>query len=66
MNKNTIGVIFLIIGILVLLVSVISDFIGLPKLLGLGHDPGFGPYQIIGMVLGIILGGIGWLLKGKN
>ena len=66
MNKNLLGSILLRVGLVILLVSLLSDLIALPKFLGLGHDPEFGPYQIIGVIVGIILGGTGWFLRRQK
>jgi hypothetical protein len=66
MNKNSLGTIFLFIGVIIVILSLIADIIGLANTLGLLQDSRFGPIQIIGVVVGLILGGIGWYLKEKK
>jgi hypothetical protein len=66
MNKNSLGTIFLFIGVIIVILSLIADIIGLANTLGLLKDSRFGPIQIIGVVVGLILGGIGWYLKEKK
>ena len=58
-NKNPLGIILLVLGIVILVFFLIVDIIGI-------GDPGFGYRQITGVVIGIIVGGVGWLLKGKK
>jgi len=60
-NTTRIGGLALVVGgLTVLLISALSD------VLGLGLDPGFGPWQIAGVVVGgiAIAGGILFLLRG--
>ncbi len=59
MGKKKLGSLLTGIGIVVLLISVFAD----P--LGIGGYPGFGYKQIIGTILGIVIGVIGALLYGK-
>ena len=66
MKKNTLGMTLLIIGIVIVILSMVADNIEIGKIIGSGHDPGFGQAQITGVVVGIILGGIGWYLKEKK
>lgn len=47
-KKRTIGLVLLIVGIVVLIVSVAADAIGL------GGSPGFGYKQIVGVAVGAI------------
>jgi hypothetical protein len=58
---RTIGIILLIIGIIVLLLSVATDAIGI------GSSPGFGTWQILGAIAGIVLAAVGaFLLRQKS
>lgn len=66
MKKNTIGNIFLVIGVIIVIVSLLSDIIGIANMIGLSQDPIFGPIQIGGILVGVILVGIGWYLKGRK
>ena len=60
MSKKTIGVLLIILGVVVLVVSLAADG------LGIGGMPGFGWKQILGTVVGVIvaLGGV-WLALNK-
>jgi len=60
MNNKTLGNILLVIGIIILIFFVLVDVIGI------GVDPGFGYKQIIGVVVGVVVAGIGWFLKNKK
>ena len=66
MKKNSLGTIFLVIGVIIVILSLIADILGLANIIGLSQDSRFGPIQIIGVVVGLILGGIGWYLKEKK
>jgi len=66
MKKNSLGTIFLFIGVIIVILSLIADIIGLANTIGLSQDSRFGTTQIIGVVVGLILGGIGWYLKEKK
>jgi hypothetical protein len=57
------GIVLLIVGIIGLVISVIADFIGVGFV---GASPGFGPTQIIGIVIGAILIGVGAFLIAKK
>ncbi len=61
MSRKMIGVVFLILGVVVLLVSLAADA------LGIGNVPGFGWKQILGAVVGavVVLGGV-WLVWSKR
>jgi hypothetical protein len=52
-KKRTIGIVLLIVGIVVLIVSVAADAIGL------GGSPGFGFRQIVGVAVGAIAAIVG-------
>jgi hypothetical protein len=58
-QKKGLGSLLIGAGIVVLLVSVFAD----P--LGIGGYPGFGTKQVIGTVLGIVIGAAGLLLSRK-
>ena len=60
MNNKSLGNILLVIGIIILIFFVLVD------VLGIGVDPGFGYKQIIGVVVGVVVAGIGWFLKNKK
>ena len=60
MNNKSLGNILLVIGIIILIFFVLVD------VLGIGVDPGFGYKQIIGVVAGVVVAGIGWFLKNKK
>jgi len=66
MKKNTIGNILLVIGVIIIILSLISDIIGIARIFGISPDPIFGTIQITGVVVGLILGGIGWYLKERK
>jgi len=59
-NKKKAGMVLLIIGLILLLLSVLADFIAL------GRSPGFGPRQITGIIVGAIVLLIGILLIPKK
>ncbi len=64
MSKKTIGIVGLILGIIILVVSLGAD------VFGLGNAMGFGWKQILGAVLGVILALVGgwmaWYRSTKN
>jgi len=57
-GKNKIGILYIIVGLVVLVLSVIFDLIG--------GSPGFGRYQIIGVVVGVIVTVVGVWLKTRK
>jgi len=57
-GKNKIGILYIIVGLIVLVLSVIFDLIG--------GSPGFGRYQIIGVVVGVIVTVVGVWLKSRK
>ncbi len=59
-RKRTIGLILLIVGMVVLIISVAADAIGL------GSDPGFGNQQTAGTALGAIAAIIGAILMRRK
>lgn len=58
--KKRIGIISLAVGLVFLALSLLADFIGI------GAMPGFGPAQITGVVVAVIVTGVGLLLTFKN
>jgi hypothetical protein len=59
MNKMTWGAILLMVGVGILLESLLADGIGI------GNNPHFGNYQIIGTIVGAILTAGGLFLMSK-
>ena len=59
-NKKTIGIVLLVIGIIVLLLSLGAD------LIGVGRTPVFGINQIIGTIVGIIVIVVGLVLTRRK
>ncbi len=59
-GKKTVGVILLVLGIIVLILSLSAD------LIGAGAAPGFGYRQIIGAVVGIIAAIVGLFMMRKK
>ncbi len=58
---RTVGIILLVVGLVILIPSLLADFIGLG-----GDPPEFGELQIVGTEVGAILTAAGWFLKGKK
>ena len=65
MKNNTLGNILLVIGVIGIILSLISDMIGIGKIIGFTPDPRFGAIQIVGVGIGIILCVIGWNLRDR-
>lgn len=61
-GKRTAGIALLIVGIIILILALAADVFGLGDVIGLGVSPGFGSYQIIGAVVGVIVAAIGAFL----
>jgi len=59
-SKKTVGIVLLVVGIVVLLLSLGADVIGL------GGWLGFGPRQIVGTVVGAIVTVVGLFLTLKK
>ena len=57
------GIVLLIVGVIGLVISVIADFISIGFI---GASPGFGPTQIVGTAIGVILIGVGAFLLAKK
>ena len=60
MKKKTIGIIVLVAGIILLLLSLLAD------ILCIGTNPDFGRGQIAGAIAGVIIGGVGLFLMLKK
>jgi len=60
MEAKTAGIVLLVVGIVVLLLSLVADSIGI------GGSPGFGPYQIAGAIVGAIVTVVGLVLTLKK
>lgn len=58
--KKTAGIILLVVGIIVLVLSLVLD------LIGLGRTPGFGWNQIAGTIVGAIVAIVGVVLMVKK
>ncbi len=56
--KKRAGMVLLLIGVVVLILSLIADVVGL------GGHPGMGKQQVLGIVVGVVVAVIGLLLKG--
>ena len=59
MDKKGWGLLFLIIGIIILLISIFTDSIGL------GGYPGIGMKQTIGIIIGLVIAIIGYILRRR-
>ena len=55
-GKKTTGIVLLVVGIVILLLSLIADPIGI------GGSPGFGAYQIVGAIVGAVVAIVGLVL----
>lgn len=60
MQKKVLSYIIIGIGIVILLVSLLAD------LIGIGAHPGFGTKQAIGVLIGVVIGIIGFILLRKR
>jgi hypothetical protein len=60
MSKKAQGVVLLVVGVLLFLMSLAAD----P--LGVGAAPGLGWKQIVGAVVGVVLAGAGMTLQRKT
>jgi hypothetical protein len=59
-GKKTAGIVLIVVGIVVLLLSLGADPIGI------GGSPGFGYYQIVGAIVGAIVTVVGLVLTLKE
>ena len=60
MGGKTAGIVLLVVGIVILVLSLAADSIGI------GGSSGFGPYQIVGAVVGAIVTIVGLILTLKK
>ena len=58
--KNTVSIILIVVGIVILVLSLLADPIGI------GRDPGFGYKQTVGSVVGAIVTIVGLVWKFKK
>jgi hypothetical protein len=59
-NNKTIGIVLLVLGIVLLLLSLAADMVGI------GGAPGLGYKQIAGIIIGAIVAVIGFVLNSKK
>jgi hypothetical protein len=59
-DKKTAGIVLLVVGIIILALSLLADPIGI------GGSSGFGYYQIVGAVVGIIVAVVGFFLMRRE
>ena len=59
MGGKTVGIVVLVVGIVVLLLSLVAD------LIGIGGNPSFGYYQIVGAIVGAVVAVVGLVLTRK-
>jgi hypothetical protein len=59
-GKKTVGIVLLVVGIVVLLLSLLADVVGL------GGAPRFGSNQIAGVIVGAIVTVVGLVLTLKK
>jgi LPXTG-motif cell wall-anchored protein len=59
-TRKLFGIVLLVVGMVFFILSLIAD------LVGVGSSHGFGPQQIIGIILGAILAVVGFFLFRKN
>ena len=59
-NKKTQGITLLVAGVILLIVSLTTD------MLGIGNHVGFGLYQTIGMIAGVIVAAIGFVFYSRK
>jgi len=59
-GKKTAGIVLLVVGMVILVLSLAADPIGI------GGSPGFGPRQIVGVIVGAIVTVVGLVLTLKK
>lgn len=59
-NKKTIGIVLLVVGIILLVLSLTADMIGI------GGAPGFGYRQLMGSVAGVVIAVVGYILMTRK
>ena len=62
MSKRTLGILLIVLGLLLLVVSLAAD------LIGLGNGTGLGWKQLLGAAVGVLimLGGLWWMRRKTN
>lgn len=60
MDNKQLGIVLLVIGVIILLLSLLANFIGV------GSAPGFGYKQITGTVVGVIVAIVGYVLFSRK
>ena len=60
MQKKALGLVLTVVGIIVLLLSLFAD------LIGIGGYPGIGTKQVVGIIVGVVIIGIGSILHWKS
>jgi hypothetical protein len=60
MNKKNLGIVLLVVGIVLLLLSLTADMIGV------GAVPGFGTKQIVGAAAGVVVAIVGFILYSRK
>ena len=61
MDRKTISIVLLVVGIVILVVSLAADFLGIG-----GNTAVFGPRQITGAVVGAVLIVVGLILRPRK
>ena len=59
-GKNTVSIVLIVVGIVILVLSLVAD------LIGIGGHPGFGLKQTVGTVVGAIVTIVGLVWKFKK
>ncbi len=59
-NKKTIGIVLLVVGIILLVLSLTADMIGI------GGAPGFGYKQLLGAIAGVVIAVVGYVLMSRK
>lgn len=59
-NKKTVGIVLLVVGIILLIVSLTADYIGI------GGTPGIGYKQILGAIAGAVVAVVGYVLMSRK
>jgi hypothetical protein len=59
-NRKTLGIILLVVGIVLLVLSLTADMIGI------GSTAGFGYKQIAGSIVGVVVAIVGYVLMSRK
>jgi hypothetical protein len=59
-NRKTLGIILLVVGVVLLFLSLTADIIGI------GATPGFGYKQIAGSIFGAVVAIVGYVLMSRK